>query len=97
MSGPASREGDRFLASPRRALMGLAGCLLGLLASAALAAPPARADADPGDLDTSFGGNGIVTTAFTSFGGAFAADVAIRGSRIAAVGGDGGGRFALGI
>ncbi|MGH2945622.1 MAG: hypothetical protein ACRDPC_05065 [Solirubrobacteraceae bacterium] len=60
-------------------------------------APPAHADAEPGDRDTSFGGDGIVTTAFTSFGGAFATDIAIRNNRIAAVGGDGGGRFALGI
>jgi len=59
--------------------------------------PAARADAQAGDLDSSFGGDGIVTTAFTSFGGAFATDIAFRDGQIAVVGGDGGGRFALGL
>ncbi|MQA76159.1 MAG: hypothetical protein GEU88_17795 [Solirubrobacterales bacterium] len=79
-----------------RRLAAIAATLVALGVGAA-SAPAARADAEAGDLDTSFGGDGVVTTAFTSFGGAFATDVAIRANRIAAVGGDGGGRFALGI
>lgn len=97
MGASPSPEVEREVRAPVRGLAALAVCLLGLLASAALAAPAARADADPGDLDESFGGEGIVTTAFTSFGGAFATDIAIQGNLIAAAGGDGGGRFALGI
>jgi uncharacterized delta-60 repeat protein len=78
---------------PRRPLARLADCLLATsFLSAALASPALAA---PGDLDTSFGGDGRVTTNFTAnFDGAEGVAIQADG-KIVAAGTSGGKRFGL--
>ena len=83
------------MAVPARGLAALAACLLGLGA----AAPAARAEAEPGDLDRSFGGDGRVVTDFSG-GDDGANAIATRANQIVAAGSAAAGNgpdFAVGI
>ncbi|MQA75431.1 MAG: hypothetical protein GEU88_13990 [Solirubrobacterales bacterium] len=84
MSDSASHEVEREVKAPVRGLAALAVCLLGLLASAALAAPAALADPDPGDLDESFGGDGRVVADVGAFDVANAVAIQADGRIVAA-------------